>query len=279
MNLNEIHYFCPSNIIDMKKITRTQRPLILITNDDGIQAKGINTLAQYLQPLADIVVVAPDSPRSGQSTAITVSTPLRMKIVEEREGICFVRTTGTPVDCVKLAINLLLDKKPDLIVSGINHGSNAAVNVIYSGTMGAVNEGTLLGIPSIGFSLCSHNPDANFEPCHEIIIDLCRKVLASTGSWQKGMGLNVNFPKSPEILGAKICRAARGHWSEEYDCRIDPNGNEYYWLTGRYENTEPDADDTDEYWLARNYATIVPTLTDLTHREALATLPTLLGMK
>ncbi len=274
MELNEIDYFC-----DMKKITRTQRPLILITNDDGIHAKGINVLARYLQPLADIVVVAPDSPRSGQSSAITVSSPLRMKMVEECEGIRFFSTTGTPVDCVKLAINLLLDEKPDLIVSGINHGSNAAVNVIYSGTMGAVNEGALLGIPSIGLSLCSHNPDADFEPCRAIIIDLCQRALACANSWKKGMGLNVNFPKSPEVLGAKFCRAARGHWSEEYDCRIDPNGKEYYWLTGRYENSEPNANDTDEYWLSRGYASIAPTLTDLTDQESLPNLPKLLGME
>ncbi len=264
---------------NMEKITRTQRPLILITNDDGIQAKGINTLAQYLQPLADIVVVAPDAPRSGQSSAITVSAPLRMTMVEKRDGICFIRTTGTPVDCVKLAMNLLLDKKPDLLVSGINHGSNAAINVIYSGTMGAVNEGTLLGIPAIGLSLCNHNADADFEPCREIIVNLCRQALARTASWPQGMGLNVNFPNAPKVLGVKFCRAARGHWSEEYDCRIDPNGHEYYWLTGRYKNNEPDADDTDEYWLARNYATIVPCLTDLTNLTELPALPTFLGMK
>ncbi len=264
---------------NMKKITRTQRPLILITNDDGIQAKGINTLAQYLQPLADIVVVAPDAPRSGQSSAITVSAPLRMTMVEKRDGICFIRTTGTPVDCVKLAMNLLLDKKPDLLVSGINHGSNAAINVIYSGTMGAVNEGTLLGIPAIGLSLCNHNTDADFEPCREIIVNLCRQALARTASWPQGMGLNVNFPNAPKVFGVKFCRAARGHWSEEYDCRIDPNGHEYYWLTGRYKNNEPDADDTDEYWLARNYATIVPCLTDLTNLAELPNLPSLLGMK
>ncbi len=263
----------------MKKITRSHRPLVLITNDDGIQAKGINTVAQYLRPFADNVVVAPDAPRSGQSSAITVSSPLRMKIIKEQEGICFVRTSGTPVDCVKLAINLLREEKPDLIISGINHGSNAAVNVIYSGTMGAVNEGTLLGIPSIGLSLCSHHADADFEPCREMIIKLCCKALANRHIWPKGMGLNVNFPKSAEILGTKICRAARGHWSEEYDCRIDPNGQEYYWLTGRYENNEPDANDTDEYWLARNYATIVPTLTDLTYRERLPLLPMLLGIE
>ena len=152
----------------MKKIIPSHRPLILITNDDGSQAKGIHELADFLTPLGDIVVVAPDGPRSGQSSAITVTTPLRMKVVEEREGFHLIRTNGTPTDCIKLSMNILLDKAPDLIVSGINHGSNAGVSVVYSGTMGAVFEGVLLGIPSIGFSLCNHSANAHFGHCRQI---------------------------------------------------------------------------------------------------------------
>lgn len=244
----------------MKKIIPSHRPLILITNDDGIQAKGIHELADFLSPLGDIVVVAPDGPRSGQSSAITVTTPLRMKVVEEREGFHLIRTNGTPTDCIKLSMNILLDKAPDLIVSGINHGSNAGVSVVYSGTMGAVFEGVLLGIPSIGFSLCNHSGNAHFGHCRQMVFDICQRALAAP-SWPKGVGLNINFPDSP-LNGIKICRAAQGYWTEEYDCRIDPHGQEYFWLTGKFKNNEPDADDTDEYWLDRGFATIVPCSAD-----------------
>ena len=145
-----------------KKIKRGERPLILVTNDDGINARGIQSLAEYLMPLGDVVVVAPDGARSGQSAAITVNVPLRLALVEEREGYTSFKTTGTPVDCIKLALNVLFADRPDLIVSGINHGSNSGVSVIYSGTMGAVFEGIVQDIPSIGFSLCSFDSDADF---------------------------------------------------------------------------------------------------------------------
>ena len=253
----------------MKKIIHSQRPLILITNDDGIQARGLQQVAQFLKPLGDIVVVAPDGPRSGQSSAITVTEPLRMKVIDEQEGFCQISTNGTPVDCIKLSMNILFDRRPDLIVSGINHGSNSGVSVVYSGTMGAVFEGALLHIPSIGFSLCNHKADADFAPCRDLVVDICRKALAAK-QWPQGIGLNVNIPNRPQLNGVKLCRASQGYWTEEYDCRVDPHGREYFWLTGTFKNNEPDATDTDEYWLDRGYATIVPCSTDC---SAIGTVP------
>ena len=158
-------------------------------------------------------------------------------------------------------MNILFDRRPDLIVSGINHGSNSGVSVVYSGTMGAVFEGALLHIPSIGFSLCNHKADADFAPCRDLVVDICRKALAAK-QWPQGIGLNVNIPNRPQLNGVKLCRAAQGYWTEEYDCRVDPHGREYFWLTGTFKNNEPDATDTDEYWLDRGYATIVPCSTD-----------------
>ena len=261
----------------MKKITRSHKPLILITNDDGIQAKGIREVADFLKPLGDILIVAPDAPRSGQSSAITVTSPLRMKVVEERDGFLAIRTNGTPVDCIKLSMNILLDERPDLIVSGINHGSNSGVSVIYSGTMGAVFEGALLHIPSIGFSLCNHKADADFSHCRELILDVCQKALTHN-HWPQNIGLNINIPDVPQLKGSMICRAAQGHWTEEYDCRTDPHGQEYYWLTGKFKNAEPEATDTDEYWLERGYATIVPCTTDNSALNILPELSSVLGI-
>lgn len=261
----------------MKKITRSHKPLILITNDDGIQAKGIREVADFLKPLGDILIVAPDAPRSGQSSAITVTSPLRMKVVEERDGFLAIRTNGTPVDCIKLSMNILLDERPDLIVSGINHGSNSGVSVIYSGTMGAVFEGALLHIPSIGFSLCNRKADADFSHCRELILDVCQKALTHN-HWPQNIGLNINIPDVPQFKGSKICRAAQGHWTEEYDCRTDPHGQEYYWLTGKFKNAEPEATDTDEYWLERGYATIVPCTTDNSALNILPELSSVLGI-
>lgn len=177
-----------------EKITRGSRPLILVTNDDGINARGIKSLVEYLMPLGDVVAVAPDGARSGQSAAITVKEPLRMAMVENREGYKAFKTTGTPVDCVKLALNVLFADRPDLVVSGINHGSNSGVSVIYSGTMGAVFEGVVNGIPSIGFSLCSFDADADFSICREVVEELCSRALEK--GMPEGMGLNVNVPST-----------------------------------------------------------------------------------
>ena len=236
----------------MKKITRSHKPLILITNDDGIQAKGIREVADFLKPLGDILIVAPDAPRSGQSSAITVTSPLRMKVVEERDGFLAIRTNGTPVDCIKLSMNILLDERPDLIVSGINHGSNSGVSVIYSGTMGAVFEGALLHIPSIGFSLCNHKADVDFSHCRELILDVCQKALTHN-HWPKNIGLNINIPDRSSRTGI-------------------------FWLTGKFKNAEPEATDTDEYWLERGYATIVPCTTDNSALNILPELSSVLGI-
>ena len=243
-----------------EKITRGARPLILITNDDGINARGIKSLAQYLMPLGDVVVVAPDGARSGQSAAITVKEPLRMAMVENREGYKAYKTTGTPVDCIKLALNVLFADRPDLIVSGINHGSNSGVSVIYSGTMGAVFEGIVQGVPSIGFSLCSFDSDANFSICRNVVQELCSRAIEK--GMPDNMGLNVNIPAVECLEGVKVCRAARGRWTAEYDSRIDPMGRPYYWLTGYFDNAEPDATDTDEYVMSHNYASVVPVTPD-----------------
>ncbi len=241
------------------KITRGSRPLILVTNDDGINALGIRSLVQYLMPLGDVVVVAPDGARSGQSAAITVNVPLRIAQVEHREGYIAFKTTGTPVDCIKLALNTLLADTPDLIVSGINHGSNSAVSVVYSGTMGAVFEGVIHQIPSIGFSLCDFAADADFSVCRAIVEEVCRKALEKP--LPEDVGLNINIP-GPGVKGCKVCRAARGKWVSEYESRIDPMGRPYHWLTGYFENREPEATDTDEYFLQQGYATIVPVTPD-----------------
>ena len=242
------------------------RPLILMTNDDGIQAKGINELADMLRETGDIVVVAPDSPRSGQSSAISSEFPLRVTLEAERPGYWAYKSNGTPVDCIKLAVNQLLPRRPDLIVSGINHGSNAGACIIYSGTMGAVLEGCLIGIPSIGFSLCSHDPKANFDACRDIVQHTCRQVLQN--GLPEQICLNVNIPVVPDIQGIRICRQAKGYWTEEYDHRVDPHGRDYYWLTGRFVNLEPDNTETDEWALANGYISIVPCSTDLTAHTA-----------
>ncbi|MBR3831519.1 MAG: 5'/3'-nucleotidase SurE [Bacteroidaceae bacterium] len=243
-----------------RTISRGARPLILVTNDDGIEAQGIKSLVTYLMPLGDVVVVAPDSARSGQSAAITVNVPLRVTQVENQKGYVAFKTTGTPVDCVKLALNVLLSDAPDLIVSGINHGSNSGVSVVYSGTMGAVFEGIIHGIPSIGFSLCSFSHDADFSVCRNVVERLCKKALQQGLPSQ--LGLNVNIPATDSIQGEVVCRAARGKWVSEYESRVDPFGRPYHWLTGYFENAEPDAEDTDEYNLARNYISIVPVTPD-----------------
>lgn len=261
----------------MKKITRSHKPLILITNDDGIQAKGIREVADFLKPLGDILIVAPDAPRSGTKLCNYRNFSPSHESRRRARWVSRNRTNGTPVDCIKLSMNILLDERPDLIVSGINHGSNSGVSVIYSGTMGAVFEGALLHIPSIGFSLCNHKADADFSHCRELILDVCQKALTHN-HWPQNIGLNINIPDVPQLKGSKICRAAQGHWTEEYDCRTDPHGQEYYWLTGKFKNAEPEATDTDEYWLERGYATIVPCTTDNSALNILPELSSVLGI-
>lgn len=251
-----------------------EKPLILITNDDGVAAPGIHFLAQWVREMGEVYVVAPTSARSGMSSAMTVNSPLR---IVEREGYEFGRlfaVDGTPVDCVKLALHTILPRRPDILLSGINHGSNAGNSVIYSGTMGAVFEGAMAGIPSVGYSLLSHSMNADFNECRRYIERITKAVINKC--LPADVALNVNFPAKVKIEGMKVCRAARSHWTEEYQQFTDPHGKPFYWLTGEQINEEPDATDTDLYWLGKNYASVVPVVADQTATNAIASLAQLL---
>lgn len=244
------------------------KPLILVCNDDGITAPGIRTLISLMNEFGEVVVVAPDGPQSGMGHAITIEGILRcdpVKIDEgpQREYSC----SGTPVDCVKLAVNVVLDRKPDLVVSGINHGSNASINVIYSGTMSAAMEGCLEGIPSIGFSLCDYAYDANFDAAKAHIRRIVAKVLKE--GLPQDVVLNVNIPKydGTEYKGIRIARQCRGNWEEEFDARQDPRRKNYYWLTGKFVNYDS-GDETDEWALENYYISVVPVSSDLTDYRA-----------
>lgn len=244
------------------------RPLILVTNDDGITAPGIQKLITIMNSIGDVVVVAPDSPQSGMGHAITVDATLTCEEIEvkdqsHKEYTC----SGTPADCVKLGVRRLLDRKPDLCVSGINHGSNSSVNVIYSGTMSAAIEAGIEGIPAIGFSLLDYSWNANFEHLDDYIKKIVQQVLDR--GLPKDTVLNVNFPKKEEpFKGIKICRQARGNWIETFDKRTNPMGKEYYWLAGKFVNLDA-GKDTDEWALANNYISVVPTHFDLTAYKAM----------
>ena len=232
------------------------RPLILITNDDSIEAPGIHHLADCVRSLGDVYVVAPAHPHSGQSAALTVNEPLRInELPSEKDGIRLFTVDGTPVDCIKLALHTIVPRKPDVVFSGINHGSNSAVNVTYSGTMGAVIEACMQGIPAVGFSLLHHSMKADFTLSTAFVANIAADVLAN--GLPAGICLNVNIPARVIPEGIKVCRAAHGHWSDEYQRYIDPHGVPFYWLTGRFINDEPDAEDTDEYWLRCRFVSIV----------------------
>jgi 5'-nucleotidase len=239
------------------------KPLILITNDDGYNAKGINALVNAVKNIADIIVVAPDRPQSGMGHAITVNEPIRCFEIDLFEDIKAYSCTGTPVDCVKMGFYLLGDKSPDLILSGINHGSNVSTNILYSGTMSAAVEGALEGIPSIGFSLTSHLPNADFSTSIKYVKKITEKVL--NNGLKKGVCLNVNIPavNAELVKGIKVCRQGKAFWDDTFDKRTDPLGNEYYWLTGSF-SSEEQGKDADVNFLKNNYVTIVPTQFDMT---------------
>ena len=247
----------------------TKKPLILITNDDGITAPGVNALISAMKPLGDIVVVAPDSPQSGMGHAITVNSTLYIEKLDHEETL--YSCSGTPADCVKIAINEILGRKPDLCVSGINHGSNSSINVIYSGTMSAAIEAGIEGIPSIGFSLLDYSWNANFEASAKYAKIIASRVLKN--GLPEGVILNVNIPNVPEkdIKGIKVSRQAKANWVEEFDKRINPMGREYYWLTGKFVNLDK-GEDTDEWALANNYVSLVPVQFDLTAHHYIQTL-------
>lgn len=242
----------------------SEKPLILVTNDDGITAPGLRYLIGIMNQIGEVVVVAPEGPQSGMGHAITIHStlhcdPIRIDDGPQKEYSC----SGTPVDCVKLAVNVILDRKPDLIVSGINHGSNSSINVIYSGTMSAAVEGALEGIPSVGFSLLNYSWEADFSHTGKYIEGIARKLLVE--GLKEGVCLNVNIPDSSkgEIQGVKVCRQADANWVEEFDKRVDPRGRNYYWLTGKFVVFDKGTD-TDEWALENGYISLVPVETDFT---------------
>lgn len=239
------------------------RPLILVSNDDGIDAPGVHRLIDYLSEFGDIVCVCPDGPRSGQSMAITVSNPLRITRVEDYNGAKMYKTNGTPVDCIKLAVYEALNRCPDLVVTGINHGSNAAINVVYSGTMGAAFEGCAFGIPSIGFSITDHDQTFPMQHCEPFVKQVVSAVLKC--GLPHGVCLNVNIPATlTPPKGIRMVRGCKGNWSDEYDKHIDADGIPYYTLTGKFTNEEPESTDTDEWCLAHGIVSVVAVALDRT---------------
>ena len=247
----------------------SKKPLILVTNDDGITAPGIRTLIEVMNEIGDVVVVAPDSPQSGMGHAITINSTLFVeKVTVDKGNQQEYSCSGTPADCVKLAVKQILKRRPDLCVSGINHGSNSSINVIYSGTMSAALEAGIEGIPAIGFSLLDYNWNANFEPSKKFIKTIVENALEN--KIPNGVVLNVNIPNLEEkdIKGIKVCRQAKANWEEKFDKRKNPQGRDYYWLTGEFVNLD-NGDDTDEWALEHGYISVVPVQFDLTAHHAM----------
>ena len=248
------------------------KPLIFISNDDGITSKGIRILVRLMMEIGEVVVVAPDSPQSGMGHAITVGNTLRLDKTDIFEGIAAYECSGTPADCVKIAKHYVLkDRKPDIVVSGINHGSNTSISILYSGTMSAAIEGAMEGIPSIGFSVCDHNPEADISHLEQYIQSITHQVI-KTGL-PTGVALNVNFPpkRKEQLKGIKICRQTKARWQEEFDQRFDPYGRRYFWMAGNFENLDG-GEDNDEWAIANNYVSVVPCQYDLTAHHAIGIL-------
>lgn len=245
-------------------VIETDDRLILLTNDDGLYAGGLKTLLEVMEEFGKVILISTIESMSGMSQALTVKTPLRVKLLEENDKHRIYASNGTPTDSIKLSINQLLERPPDWVVSGINHGSNASVSVLYSGTMGAAIEGCLYGITSVGFSLNNFSPTADFSICKKYIRIIMKKLTSE--ALPTGICLNVNIPSAHknEIKGIKICRQSKGNWKEEFEKRKDPMGKTYYWLTGIFQNHEPDADDTDEWAIAHNFVSVVPVTVDMT---------------
>ena len=239
----------------------SDKPLILVTNDDGIHARGLRELVEVIQFFGEVVVISSETPMSGKSCAITVDQPLRAIPCERILDSETYKCSGTPVDIVKLSFNNLLPRKPDFVVSGINHGANSSISVLYSGTMGAAIEGSLHGVPSIGFSLDDHSSDADFSKAKIVVARIFQTVL------ENGLPmftcLNVNIPKG-KPKGIKICRQTRGKWVEEFEKRVDPQGRDYHWLSGYFKNFEEDSQETDIYALQNNFVSVVPVTVDMT---------------
>ncbi|HPE35385.1 MAG TPA: 5'/3'-nucleotidase SurE [Bacteroidales bacterium] len=244
------------------------KPTILVTNDDGINAPGLRTLIKVMRKIGNVVVVAPDRPRSGHGHAITVSMPLRISSITKSEGYLEYRCNGTPVDCVKIGTQIVLRRPPDLLVSGINHGSNASINVVYSGTMAAAIEAAIDNIPAIGFSLTDYDINADFSHAEEYVEQIAREVLEK--GMPAGTCLNVNIPVNSEegIQGVMVCRQSPGYWKESFDERTDPHGRDYYWITGVFSNPGHE-EGTDSWALEHNYISVVPMQFDLTNYKAI----------
>lgn len=254
-----------------------KKPLILVTNDDGIAAPGIRNLVNFMNEIGDVVVVAPDSPQSGKGHAITINSTITFEEIHLNGPQKDFSLSGTPVDCVKFALDKILQRKPDLVVSGINHGANSSINVIYSGTMSAAVEAGVEGLQAIGFSLLDFSYDADFSQGKDFIQSIVTKVLETP--LPKGIVLNVNIPKLPksEIKGIKVCRQAHAKWEESFDERINPHGKKYYWLTGYFNNLDS-GKDADENALADGYVSVVPVKYDLTAHEYLQQLAVVLNL-
>jgi 5'-nucleotidase len=245
-----------------------EKPLILITNDDGVKAPGIRALISYIRPLGRVVVVAPDRPQSGTAHAVTIAHPLRLELISQETDYEEYSCNGTPADCVKLAFKIVMRRRPDFLFSGINHGTNASINIVYSGTMAAVLEGALAGVPSVGFSLNNYSLDADFGPAEKFIRSIASNVISE--GLPGGICLNVNIPDVPEnkILGIKLCRQAAGTWEEDFDEREDPHGRKYYWMKGVYAQIGNGVD-TDQWAVEHNYVAVVPVQFDLTANHAM----------
>lgn len=254
----------------MTQSNTSARPLILISNDDGVDAPGIHCLVDYVSDLADIIVVAPDRGRSGMSAAFTINEPLRINARPDYGKARFFSVNGTPVDCIKLALHAIVPRRPNLVLAGINHGSNSGCAVVYSGTMGAAIEGALSQIPSIGFSLLHHSIKADFSLSALYITQITSTVLEK--GLPDGVCLNVNIPPRVVPEDIRVCRAARGRWTNSYSRYLDPQGNPFFMPDGRFVNDEPDATDTDIYWLDRNFISIVPVTAHASSEPSSATL-------
>ena len=243
----------------------------MISNDDGVFAKGINELIDVLSPVADLLVMAPDAPQSGQACAITTHTPLTVKHIKSKPHLRIYSCSGTPTDCVKVAVSQFCkNRRPDLVVSGINHGDNSSVNAHYSGTMGAAYEGVLHDIPAVAFSLCDLSHDADFSALRPYIIDIVFKTIVA--GLPRYTCLNVNFPKQEKFKGVRICRMAATRWEDEIAPAKHPRGGKVYWLVGHRTNLEPEAEDTDAWALEHGYVAITPTTLDVTARELIGIL-------
>lgn len=253
--------------------------LIFLTNDDGYMSKGFRAAIEVARSFGRVIAIAPDRVQSGMSQAITISSPLFLRQIEATEQVEIYSFSGTPVDCVKVAFDhFLKERNIDLVLSGINHGSNAAVNVMYSGTMGAAIEGSFYGIPAVGLSLDDHSAEADFEAAVEYGRRVVAAVLDNAARLPRPLCLNVNVPAIPlqEVRGIRPCRQTRGFWREDFYRRQDPHGRDYFWLTGKFCNAEPDAEDSDEWALAHGYVAVVPVQVDMTDYHMLSALPDIL---